>query len=183
MLCTCPVGLLCPGILWGDSPTARQWGEGLLKNALMVLSPPDLGKQLAKMGLDAALLADVIAEAGQHAGWRGMSMLQLPSSLTVRKSMNVILRQHTLDVNDVALKHLTLKGARKGPAVLITGPPRHRQVHVVPARAGAWANAGPSGSSSSRHHHRAAATPYSAQADVQRGPHHKERHRHHIGGR
>ena len=123
MLCTCPIGLLCPGILWGDSPTARQWGEGLLKNALMVLSPPDLGKQLAKVGLDAALLADVIAEAGQHAGWRGMSMLQLPSSLTVRKSMNVILRQHTLDVNDVALKHLTLKGDEKGPAVLITGSP------------------------------------------------------------
>ena len=94
-----------------------------MKNALMVLSPPDLGKQLAKVGLDAALLADVIAEAGQHAGWRGMSMLQLPSSLTVRKSMNVILRQHTLDVNDVALKHLTLKGDEKGPAVLITGSP------------------------------------------------------------
>jgi len=123
VLCTCPVGLLCPGILWGDSPTARQWGEGLLKNALMVLSPPDLGKQLAKVGLDAALLADVIAEAGQHAGWRGMSMLQLPSSLTDLDPMNVILRQHTLDVNDVALKHLTLKGAGKGPAVLITGSP------------------------------------------------------------
>ena len=94
-----------------------------MKNALMVLSPPDLGKQLAKMGLDAAPLADVIAEAGQHAGGRGMSALQLPSSLTDRKSMSVILRQHTLDVNDVALKHLTLKGDEKGPAVLITGPP------------------------------------------------------------
>jgi len=94
-----------------------------LKNALMVLSPPDLGKQLAEVGLDAALLADVIAEAGQHAGWRGMSMLQLPSSLTDLDPMNVILRQHTLDVNDVALKHLTLKGAGKGPAVLITGSP------------------------------------------------------------
>ena len=61
MLCTCPVGLLCPGILWGDSPTARQWGEGLLKSELMALSPPDLGKQLAKTGLDAAMQMDVIA--------------------------------------------------------------------------------------------------------------------------
>lgn len=96
-----------------------------MKNALMVLSPPDLGKQLAKTGLDAAMQMDVIAEAGQHAGWRGMSALQvqLPSSLTDPDPMNIILRHHTLDVNSVALKHLTLKGAGKGPAVLITGSP------------------------------------------------------------
>jgi hypothetical protein len=37
--------------------------------------------------------------------------------------MNIILRQHTLDVNSVALKHLTLKGDEKGPAVLITRSP------------------------------------------------------------
>jgi len=123
VLCTCPVGLLCPGILWGDSPTARQWGEGLLKSDLMALSPPDLGKQLAKTGLDAAMQMDVIAEAGQHAGWRGMSALQLPSSLTDPDPMNIILRQHTLDVNSVALKHLTRKGDEKGPVVLITGSP------------------------------------------------------------
>ncbi len=52
-----------------------------------------------------------------------MSALQLPSSLTDPAPMSIILRQHTLDVNSVALKHLTLKGAGKGPAVLITGPP------------------------------------------------------------
>ncbi len=55
--------------------------------------------------------------------WRGISALQLPSSLTDPDPISIILRQHTLDVNSVALKHLTLKGAGKGPAVLITGPP------------------------------------------------------------
>jgi hypothetical protein len=122
------------------------------KPELMALSPPDLGEQLAKTGLDAAMQMDVIAEAGQHAGWRGMSALQLPSSLTDPDPMNIILRQHTLDVDSVTRKHLTLKGDEKGPAVLITGPPGiGKSMSSLPAlvRGLALGQAGPAPPSSS----------------------------------
>ena len=106
----------------------------------MPVNRPDLGEEMTKAGLDEGVQQAVKAEVEHRDGWEGMVVMKdLPMLSKHGKRQALVLRQHTLDVNDAVLQHLTLPvGADDrvpgGPAVLITGSPGiGKSVSFLPA--------------------------------------------------